>query len=348
MKHAMILAAAMALTCSAWAATYDIVGSGSAAYYDVNVAYRLGADGQAMASVVGLRAEGVNLQQGRPESIIDGNLQHWGVTGADDDTRWMQMDITLDRVYTLNTFLLEFAEYGAGATYEIRVSDDGIHWTTAVDRTAITGSRFFTSFDAVDVQYIQYQVWGPGGQGSYGVLYPVELSAYVAASATTNIPQRDEGYNIMKGAALVESYKMSDIAAAVDGYVGSWASPGGTADDMSWAVWDIGHDAWLTAVQVSMYAGWDFLQVSISMDGVTWSELRTPKDADGAGRTLWLLGGDTIVLDAPTEARYIKIEGYAGGYNGHFSELMAFATIPEPATMTLLALGGLALLRRRK
>jgi len=38
------------------------------------------------------------------------------------------------------------------------------------------------------------------------------------------------------------------------------------------------------------------------------------------------------------------------GTSGYFglSEFQAFAAIPEPATMTLLALGGLAMLRRRR
>jgi hypothetical protein len=41
--------------------------------------------------------------------------------------------------------------------------------------------------------------------------------------------------------------------------------------------------------------------------------------------------------------------GYGGGYtNGQWSDVVDLYQVPEPASLTLLALGGLALLRRRK
>ena len=63
------------------------------------------------------------------------------------------------------------------------------------------------------------------------------------------------------------------------------------------------------------------------------------------------LGGSPIIaFDKPIQARYVKVEAphRTDGGNGAMCEFELFATqIPEPATMSLLALGGLAMLRRR-
>ena len=341
----------LVLTGSVWAEPYNIVGSGDRAYYDVNVVYRLTPDGQPMSRITGYTISGANPQQGVPLSLIDGNLAHWGVTGMIDDTTFIQADIKLDRVYTLSAIKLDFAAYG-NAEYEIRVSADGVQWDTLIGRTPVTGARVFATFSPTDVRFIEYQIWGPGELGNLATVYASEFSAYVAASATTNVPQREEGYNILKGATLIQESHWAPWASAscaVNGEVMDYATPWGSAENMSEAVWDLGYTAWLTAVQVSMYAGWDSLQISISTDNDHWTELRIP-DTEAA-KPLALSWGETIGLEAPAEARYIKITGYGGGANGHLTELMAFATtkpIPEPATMSLLALGGLAMLRRRK
>ncbi|MCL2701801.1 MAG: PEP-CTERM sorting domain-containing protein [Phycisphaerae bacterium] len=66
------------------------------------------------------------------------------------------------------------------------------------------------------------------------------------------------------------------------------------------------------------------------------------------GDLYWVDFGDEGVL-----AEKIRLYGSVAGGNApprdkFISEIMAFAVIPEPATMTLLALGGMALLRRRR
>ena len=62
------------------------------------------------------------------------------------------------------------------------------------------------------------------------------------------------------------------------------------------------------------------------------------------------LDSATYAFDEPVQARYIRVSAPLGTYADAMCEFQLFAAppLPEPATMTLLALGGLAMLRRKR
>jgi len=90
--------------------------------------------------------------------------------------------------------------------------------------------------------------------------------------------------------------------------------------------------------------GTDF-RVQYSLDeGVTW--------CDVTGRDTAQYGGNraTSVMFDGIEAQYWRISEavWGPGADCGINQILMYGAIPEPATMSLLALGGLALLRRRK
>ena len=359
MKRALIVAAVAAVMMAgpATATDYTVIGSGSAAYYSVNVAYRLDADMMPMSSIFGepFLSPGVALQSGSDASqLIDGNRSGWYLRNLEDaqGSRYATTTIELDQVYTLNTLTVAFADVQAQGTmtYQLRVSDDNENWYTVTPSASITNRVFHPySFAAMDVKYIEYTIYG--SIGAQGHLTTAEISAFVAAvEGAKGVPQHEDGYNILMGKTPISSKNFADITRSTNGNATEYARlVGASADNMGELVYDIGYDAWLTGIQVSMWAGWDHLQVYVTTDDPTGSVCQWTPIRD-ATQSLALTAGDDgkFLFDDPTQVRYIKIEGYAGALNGHVVELMAFATIPEPATMSLLALGGLALLRRKR
>jgi sulfatase modifying factor 1 len=60
----------------------------------------------------------------------------------------------------------------------------------------------------------------------------------------------------------------------------------------------------------------------------------------------WEMGMAELQLPANTSYVGLKLKA-EGGFQGHYADYVNVTLVPEPATMSLLALGGLALLRRR-
>jgi len=103
----------------------------------------------------------------------------------------------------------------------------------------------------------------------------------------------------------------------------------------------------LARIAVSMYDYWSNGMIAISDDRENWtiiSPTLDPEDPDYNPE----LRSSSIAFE-PQWARYILLGSY--GLDGNkMQELQVFAVnpIPEPVTMSLLTLGGLALLRRRR
>jgi len=94
----------------------------------------------------------------------------------------------------------------------------------------------------------------------------------------------------------------------------------------------------------SVYMWRDF-EVQVKQNGV-WSDTLIRVNVAAGLDTCWIDLGEEMTVQG------VRIYGSTAGGNNYdviMSEIMAFNfSIPEPATMSLLALGGLAMLRRRK
>lgn len=320
----------------AGASPFPIVGGS----YTVPVEYRLwwnGQQGLPMSSATGAMS-GCATQQGAPANVADYAVDHWGISGLDLTTDTATSTVTLDSVYTINKIRLQYnGAMGWGSNdYELRTSADGTSWTTVVARTANpANSTVDNTFTAVDARYLQWQVWGPGASGQY--LYMTEIMPYVASTAVTNIPQREQGYNVALVGTVYSQSGWQSWGPASSAINGNFWTDGATpAGANATAIYNLGASYNLATLRAAMYASWDAGKFEVSNDLVTWTTVY-----NGALTT----GNYNFT---PQLVQYIRVTGTAGAGNGHLRELAAFVMFPEPASLVLLGCAAAALLRRRR
>ena len=117
---------------------------------------------------------------------------------------------------------------------------------------------------------------------------------------------------------------------------------GGSGDAFGTGSWTGGDDIWqLNWTGGAMTANLYF------QDAVGDLDLFLYDDAFGMAALEFSMGFNDIETVGPRALApgtyYLRVDGYSGDNNAYDLEVT-----PEPATMTLLALGGLALIRRRK
>ncbi|MCL2701179.1 MAG: PEP-CTERM sorting domain-containing protein [Phycisphaerae bacterium] len=156
------------------------------------------------------------------------------------------------------------------------------------------------------------------------------------------------------GIQPVATYLSGDpIPGLIDGFVSEnqprfgWYSATATFSNAHAFICDFGADAELMIHGVTLYPG------TFASYAPTTIDVYVTDDLDDWGTIVGTAARSTegvIALSGFDKAgRYVILANPTGGVNIYVQELAISASpIPEPATMTLLALGGLAMLRRRK
>ena len=310
-------------------ATYPISGGS----YTANVAVRYGEGGVLLDSVAGVRSANVGVQSGVPNNVIDYGGAAWALVGFSASTDTATITETLDQVYQLNKIKTIYGTSMDPTQYQLRVSTDGIGWTTVVPQKPTAGVAVITdTFTTTSAKYIEWTLYGPGslfgapGSGVYS--YPNELQAFVASTA----PSPGTGYNVIQMGTIIQTIGGS-LALALDNNPvdTSYIVPG--AGGMTNVV-DLGAMTRLDHVNFGFYSGqsWNHASVDVSTDNVNWTTLVDSNNITTSSFTF-----------APTAARYIRLGGWG---NGALIEFSAFDAVPEPSTVLLFGIGA-GLLRSR-
>ena len=194
----------------AFAAPFNIESTGGVFSYTANVTHRLGAGQNLVTQTTGTTNAGT--QAGVPANITDFSRNTWQMGGNFDSTKLNTTVTELDKIYDLNKIHTQYLDY-LPQTYNLRTSIDGVNWSALVTGGTPTSLKFDT-FTTRQVKYIEWQMVGPGADlGGVFYAYQTELQAFVDA-ASTDIPQREGGYNILpagtifatSGTSLTEVY----------------------------------------------------------------------------------------------------------------------------------------------
>jgi len=181
------------------------------------------------------------------------------------------------------------------------------------------------------------------------------VGAYLASDQTLKI---DGTYNIFwyeNGKAIPTTSMASAASLAPMTDLNQLGGSTSLAGGGGWCTWELSQEYELHGMMLTATIG-DTRQINdatilVSMDGEEWFEVWS----DPAYR--WFAGSETYMAfhattpeaaEALANAKFVQLT-WGDGTIANINQFQLFgAAIPEPATMTLLALGGLAMLRRRK
>ncbi|MCL2700659.1 MAG: PEP-CTERM sorting domain-containing protein [Phycisphaerae bacterium] len=307
-----------------------------------------------------------SAQNSRTDVLIDGGRQNQQVDG--NTARW-DMLFTLNDVYYASRLELYYTNYHPDS-FSIYYSTTGLDddWTPLVlnETSQMTSHQDKWVFmlpggdDGTAIKYLKI-VQEPSSVDNH-----IRMdSIYLFAAANNTFDDQKDGFNIMVNAVNRPTYAGSDNGVTFvsenptiafnnsrNGWVRAYGAEG-QADGLAWFVVPLGEVKELWGINMGFLDGWGccYIDVSTADEMPIASALTDGYDADAwtsiyanpaaqSTQFIWLNEGDGV------EAKWIRVR-FAGGNAMSEMELYVSA-IPEPATMSLLALGGLALLRRRK
>lgn len=343
-----LLSAALLLAASqlASASPFPISGVGDDAYYDANVFYKPDRSNipsslatSSSASVIYTFGGGAVLhQQG---DVVNGTGEEHRANGMNLDGAFMRALITLDQAYFLNRLSVDFSRNrnNSNASYQIRLFD-GTTWTD-LGTTPIGAANqqiIATSFTAQYVQQVEYTFYGSASVQNFQAL--AEISGFVAASAPADqVPLREQGYNLSTAMTIDSTtgvFGNGETAVnAIDGATQNFARfnpAGGTI------IFDLGEDTFLESIRPVLLNTATNSLIEISRDKTNWTTIHS-----GALTTQFFMMSEQ---QKRSPVRYIRWTD--PGVQATLVEMEAFAMVPEPASVAIVAAAGLWLSLRRR
>jgi len=288
---------------------------------------------------------------GTPYAPIDGGHTLTQNAGSTDWAQnWGYIDITLPAAVSISSIYTAFHDHPP-AQFRVLGSATGFTFNNTtdvlVDWTAGSGrlSKTYDLTSNTTVQYLRLEYSGTL------VSQYFQLSEIMAFAANPTAIGLADGYNIMANKLSTPIVAKSGWQDAEPNNVFNTDSFGYlrplNGDNTSYFIKDLGEVITLCAGSYSFFhgQGWDNTTIQ-----VTTKDWETATDADW--KTIFLadaVSGGHVFQFAPIDARYIRVT-HNGAATGALTSLEFFAAppVPEPVTLSLLTLGGLTMLRRRK
>ena len=257
---------------------------------------------------------------GSAANAIDGDSNTRWSPGADQTNgQWFQVD--MGSVQTFNRIVMDAnsstGDYPRG--YEVKVSDDGTNWSSAVATGAGSNAVITISFVTQTARYIRVTQTG----SAPGIRWSIhELYAYPPASI------------ILPRTGWVASASASgggSAANAIDGSGSTRWSPGAYQANGQWFQVDLGSVG--TFSQIVLDAGGspsDYprgYRVHVSNDGLNWGSAVATDSGSSAV---------TTINFAPQTARYVRVTqtGSSSSYYWSIYEFNVYFTTPATHTLT--------------
>lgn len=265
---------------------------------------------------------------------FDGGMDLWGNASVNSYIRYtLPQAMTVDKFYIYwGTYSSHYAKaFTIKYSDTVSFSDPGWSSVPQVQETNTTTTPYTSASVNTPVKYVELSLQAAGATGYMQV---GEFMLLPPSSATID----STGRNL-----LADPYTQQDNGVTGAGVVWSNAlAPNNSPPNGSNPYWQLnfGTPKTFNVVTFSDYPGQYFtsLQVYVSNDGSTW------------GKPVWSGGAATdfqqAVFNTQT-AQYIRVVPNAN-FGNSMNDIHVFFALPEPASLSLLALGGLALLRRRK
>ncbi len=267
---------------------------------------------------------------------LDGGMAPWGNASVGAYIRYtLPQAMTTDKFYIYwGTYSSHYAKaFTIKYSDTVSFSDPGWSSVPQVQETnwaGPSGTPYTSNSINAPVKYVELSLQAAGSTtymqvGEFMLLPPSSASIDTTGRNLVADPYTQQDYNVV-GPGVAWSNALA---------------PTNTRPNAADAYWQLnfGTPKTFNVMTFSVYPGQTFssLKVYVSNDGSNW------------GSSVWSGGMATDFLQAvfnTQTAQYIRV---VPNYTGNsMNDIHVFFALPEPASLSLLAIGGLAVLRRRK